>query len=136
MFHLYKVYDIVVQLKYKCFTSIEVFRMAIIQFRVSDQLKDQATEVYKKLGLDLSSAIRMFLMRSVDVNGIPFSTVIEEEKEPYKAYEAARILNEVAQRSKELGLDKMTLEEINEEIRLAREERKRKNSEILRSDRH
>ena len=110
--------------------------MAIIQFRVSDQLKDQATEVYKKLGLDLSSAIRMFLMRSVDVNGIPFSTVIEEEKESYKAYEAARILNEVAQRSKELGLDKMTLEEINEEIRLAREERKRKNSEILRRNRH
>lgn len=110
--------------------------MAIIQLRVSDQLKDQATEVYKKLGLDLSSAIRMFLMRSVDVNGIPFSTVIKEEKEPYKATRAAEILNEVAQRSKELGLDKMTLEEINEEIRLAREERKRKNSEILRSDRH
>lgn len=110
--------------------------MAIVQFRVSDELKDQATEVFKKLGLDLSSAIRMFLMRSVDVNGIPFSTVIKEEPEPYKATRAAEILNEVAQRSKELGLDKMTLEEINEEIRLAREERKRKNSEILRSDRH
>jgi DNA-damage-inducible protein J len=108
--------------------------MAIIQFRVSDELKDQATEIYKKLGLDLSSAIRMFLMRSVDVNGIPFSTVIKEEKEPYDGKEAVRILNEIAERSKQLGLDKMTLEEINEEIRLAREERKQKNREILRGD--
>ena len=108
--------------------------MAIIQFRVSDELKDQATEVYKKLGLDLSSAIRMFLMRSVDVNGIPFSTVIKEEKKPYDGNEAVELLNKIAERSKSLGLDKMTLEEINEEIRLAREERKRKNNEILRSD--
>lgn len=107
--------------------------MAIIQLRVSDELKEEATELYKKLGLDLSSAIRMFLMRSVDVNGIPFSTVIEEPKITTRASE---ILEEIAQRSKELGLDKMTLEEINEEIRLARQERKRKNSEILRSDRH
>ena len=98
--------------------------MAIIQLRVSDELKDEATEVYRKLGLDLSSAIRMFLARSVDLQGIPFSTVLE--KEEYKAVKAAKIMNEIAERSKELGLNKMTLEEINEEIRLAREERKRK----------
>ena len=106
--------------------------MAIIQFRVSDQLKDKATEVYKKLGLDLSSAIRMFLMRSVDVKGIPFSTKLVDEPEPFKATRAAEIMDEIAQRSKELGLDKMTLEEINEEIRLAREERKKRN-EMMRN---
>lgn len=98
--------------------------MAIIQLRVSDQLKDEATELYKKLGLDLSSAIRMFLARSVDVNGIPFSTVLSAE--PFKATEAVKIMDEIGERMKKLGLDKMTMDEIDEEIRLAREERKKK----------
>ena len=101
--------------------------MAIIQFRVSDQLKDEATELYKKLGLDLSSAIRMFLVRSVEVKGIPFSTVLSAE--PFKATEAVKIMDEIGERMKKLGLDKMTMDEIDEEIRLARAERKRTKKE-------
>jgi DNA-damage-inducible protein J len=98
--------------------------MAIIQLRVSDQLKDEATELYNKLGLDLSSAIRMFLARSVAVKGIPFSGTLPDES--YKATEAVKIMDEIGKRSVELGLDKMTMEEIDEEIRLARLERKKK----------
>ena len=98
--------------------------MAIIQLRVSDQLKEEATELFKKLGLDLSSAIRMFLVRSVDVKGIPFSTVLSVE--PYKATEAVKIMDEIGEKMKELGLDQMTMDEIDEEIRLARAERKKK----------
>ena len=98
--------------------------MAIIQLRVSDQLKEEATELYKKLGLDLSSAIRMFLVRSVDVKGIPFSTVLSAE--PYKATEAVKIMDEIGEKMKELGLDQMTMDEIDDEIRLARAERKKK----------
>ena len=49
--------------------------MAIIQLRIDDDLKIQAVSVFEKLGIDLSSAIRMFLKRSVLVNGIPFSMV-------------------------------------------------------------
>ena len=53
--------------------------MAMVQFRVDDDLKKQATEVYENLGIDLSSALRMFLKRSVMVNGIPFSMILDEK---------------------------------------------------------
>ena len=39
--------------------------MAIVQFRVDDDLKMQATSVYEKLGIDLSTALRMFMKSSV-----------------------------------------------------------------------
>lgn len=54
--------------------------MAIVQFRVDDELKSEASTIYEKLGLDLSSALRMFMKRSVAMNGIPFSMVLEKEE--------------------------------------------------------
>ena len=98
--------------------------MAIIQLRVDDELKEQASLIYGKLGLDLSTAIRMFLTRSVSTNGIPFPMILDEE--PYKAYKAVEAMEKMQQKSKENGNDKLTLEEINEEIRLARLEKKKK----------
>ena len=44
---------------------------ALVQVRIDEELKDRATAIYDALGIDLSTAIRMFLKRSVMVNGIP-----------------------------------------------------------------
>lgn len=98
--------------------------MAIVQFRVDDSLKLQAASIYEKLGIDLSSALRMFLKRSVMVNGIPFSMVLEEDEEAYdsnKAISAMKRLNEAAERN---GTSEMSLDEINEEIAAYRRERR------------
>lgn len=92
--------------------------MAMIQVRVDDDLKVQATKVFEELGLDLSTAIRMFLKRSVMKNGIPFGMVIDSE--PYNEKEALKIMRECQEISKKNGNSEMTLEEINEEIRQAR----------------
>ena len=43
----------------------------LVQVRIDDELKNQATAVYDALGIDLSTAVRMFLKRSVMVNGVP-----------------------------------------------------------------
>ena len=98
--------------------------MAIIQLRVQDDVKEQATELFEKLGLDLSTAIRIFLARSISEKGLPFELHFKDP-EPIDVSEALRVLKEAQERSKKNGNDKMTLEEINEEIRRAREERKR-----------
>ena len=98
--------------------------MAMIQFRVDDDLKLQATSVYEKLGMDLSTAIRIFLKRSVVANGIPFSMVIEDDE--YSAFKARQAIRNMQKVSLENGNSEMTLDEINEEIRLARLERKQK----------
>ena len=92
--------------------------MAIIQFRVDDDLKEEAVSIYSKLGLDLSTAIRMFLSRSVAVNGIPFPMVLD--KETYDASKAIGIMENLQAKSKKNGNSNMSLEEINDEIKLAR----------------
>ena len=45
----------------------------LVQIRVDEKLKDDAAAVYENLGLDLSTAVRIFFKRSVAENGIPFS---------------------------------------------------------------
>lgn len=97
--------------------------MAIVQLRIDDELKLQAVSVYEKLGIDLSSAIRMFLKRSVMVNGIPFSMILDEKaNDPETATKAMKNMNESAKKS---GASNMTLEEINAEISAYRKERRR-----------
>ena len=96
--------------------------MAIVQLRIDDELKLQAVSVYEKLGIDLSSAIRMFLKRSVMVNGIPFSMILNETPyNPEAATEAMKKMNETARKN---GTSDMTLDEINAEIAAYRKERR------------
>ena len=97
--------------------------MAIVQLRIDDELKLQAVSVYEKLGIDLSSAIRMFLKRSVMVNGIPFSMILDEKAyDPEAATKAMKNMNDSAKKS---GASNMTVEEINAEISAYRKEKRR-----------
>lgn len=49
-----------------------------IQVRVDDELKNKADELFKKLGTDTTSAIRMFLTQSVMNNGFPFEIKLNQ----------------------------------------------------------
>ena len=46
---------------------------ATIQVRVDEQLKNSSDMLFSSLGLDTSTAIRMFLVASAEANGIPFA---------------------------------------------------------------
>ena len=93
--------------------------MAMLQVRVDDNLKEQASILYENLGMDLSTAVRMFLKKSIQVGGIPFDVKYDDG-----TVNCLMALRSMQERSKELGNDKMTLDDINEEIRHAREEKK------------
>lgn len=55
---------------------------SVVQFRVDDELKAQASEVCEELGIDLPTALRMFMKRTVAEKGIPFSmTLPKPQKE-------------------------------------------------------
>ena len=95
---------------------------SIVQFRVDDDLKNDAIELYERLGIDLSTAMRMFLKRSVAVNGIPFAMVLP--KEDYSATKALDFMDEINKSALENGIDDMTLDDINSEISSYRKERK------------
>ena len=94
---------------------------SIIQFRVDDKTKLEATEIYEKLGIDLSTAIRMFLKRSVLMNGIPFDMTLPKNDLRFKT--AISIINDSSDKN---GISDMSLDEINAEIAAARKERKAK----------
>lgn len=47
--------------------------MATLQIRIDDTLKKQADSLFSSLGLDTSTAIRIFLNASIENDGIPFT---------------------------------------------------------------
>ena len=47
--------------------------MATIQIRVDDKIKTAADSLFDSLGLDTSTAVRMFLSAAIENDGIPFS---------------------------------------------------------------
>lgn len=90
----------------------------MLQVRIDDETKNKASEIFNALGLDLSTAVRIFLLKSIAVGGIPFEMNINNS-----TIKALQSLERMGQRSKELGNDKLTLDEINEIIDEARREK-------------
>ncbi len=99
---------------------------SVMQVRIDDELKAQASAVYDELGLDLPTAIRMFLKRSVVVGGVPFSMTLP--KQDYKAERAVRAMQSLSDAAQKNGTAGMTLDEINAEIATARTDRAARNT--------
>ena len=51
--------------------------MANIQIKVDDSLRDAAQFVASQIGLDVATAVRMFLVQMVKVNGLPFQPIAD-----------------------------------------------------------
>lgn len=63
--------------------------MANLQIRVDDNLKDQAQQVANDLGMDLTTAVRIFLKQMVTDRGLPFKPELDQFYSP-KNQEALR----------------------------------------------
>ena len=73
------------------------------------------------MNIDIPTAVRIFLKRSVLENGIPFSMSLP--KSEYKAERALRAWQEISDTAQRNGISDMSLEEINEEIAAVRSKR-------------
>lgn len=93
---------------------------SLVQLRIDERLKSEATDIYEKLGLDLPTAIRIFLTRSVEEQGIPFSMKLKDHG--YKAEDAIKAMRKMSRTAQECGTANMTLDEINAEIDASRRE--------------
>ena len=87
----------------------------MLQVRIDDDIKNKASEIFNALGIDLSTAVRIFLLKSIAEGGIPFEMNINSS-----GAKAMAAMERMGQRSKELGNDKMTFDEINEAIKETR----------------
>ncbi len=52
--------------------------MTTITFKVDDEMKKEVTELYKSMGLDLSTALRLFIKQSLVTRSIPFVIKADE----------------------------------------------------------
>ena len=65
-----------------------------IQVRVEDDLKAKADELFKDLGTDTTTAIRMFLTQALAVNGFPFE-IKRASTNPYQALNEVELLEKL-----------------------------------------
>ena len=94
----------------------------LVQFRADKSLKQEVTEIYESLGMDLPTAFRMFMKGSIIERGLPF-----EAKLPEDAITRSDGVNAFYEIRKQLAdVPEMSLEEINAEIAEIRAERKAK----------
>ena len=84
---------------------------SIMQIRIDTNLKQEATAIFEELGLDLPTAIRIFLKKSVKDKGIPFD--LREHAVSNEAINAMLALNENAHKN---GTVRMSKTEIEKEI--------------------
>ena len=93
----------------------------LVQFRIDDSLRKQANELCMKLGLDLSTYLRMSLAKLVQEQGVPFTLKLNAVPSSEDAIAAMKRLSSISQAN---GNSKMSLGEINAEISAARKRRK------------
>lgn len=65
-----------------------------IQVRIDDDLKSKSDKLFKDLGTDTTSAIRMFLVQAVAKNGFPFE-IKRAEVNPYASMSEEEFLNKL-----------------------------------------
>ena len=84
----------------------EVLNMAsTIQVRVEDELKSKSDALFKDLGTDTTTAIRMFLTQAVATNGFPFEIKRQAETNPYAPMTEKEMLAKL-KKSREQGIFK------------------------------
>lgn len=65
-----------------------------IQIRVDDDLKKKSDALFKDLGTDTTTAIRMFLTQALAVNGFPFE-IKRVKANPYETLTESELLDKL-----------------------------------------
>lgn len=63
-----------------------------LTIRIDSNLKKEADNLFKELGINISSAITLFLKQSVREKALPFDVVVKEEK---PSREMKKLLKEI-----------------------------------------
>jgi len=93
----------------------------VIQTRIDSNLKKEADDFFQSIGLDMTTAIRLFLNQILIQRKIPFEIISKDTITRQSALE-----NFYALRAESKNLQEMSLDEINAEIQSIRERSKGK----------
>lgn len=84
-----------------------------IQVRVDKAEKNKASQIFERLGLDISSAVRMFLKQTIQRNTLPFSFDSTDDYDYISAMDNILAMQAEAEKNNCEGI---TMDEINKEI--------------------
>ena len=84
-----------------------------IQVRVDRAEKNKASQIFERLGLDISSAVRMFIKQTIQRNTLPFSFDSTDDYDYISAMDNILAMQAEAEKN---NCQDITLDEINKEI--------------------
>jgi len=90
-----------------------IAQQSTIQVRIDEGTKTRAVELFNKLGLDMSTAIKMFLKKAVDASALPFTPSLTVNG--YTPAQEAKMLREVKYAIKH-GKGYSSAEELHKDI--------------------
>ena len=94
---------------------------ATFSIRMDEELKKKFDKLCTEFGMNATTAFNIFARAVVRERKIPFEIKANEEEELLQ--EGRIVLNALRKKKKKKGIQDMSLEEINEEINLARREK-------------
>jgi len=103
-----------------------------LSIRIDRDLKDEAENVFGALGMNLTTAIIVFVRQAVRQKKIPFEIALypESDNKTVSMLEAMAATERIWQNSIQNGTDELTLDEINAEIAASRADRKARKANI------
>lgn len=87
---------------------------SVLQVEVDEEILTQATAIYEALGIDIQTAIRIFLKKSVVEKGLPFEMTLTGDKEI-----ASNPAPQTMRNAKKAAISDETVEELKTEIAAA-----------------
>jgi DNA-damage-inducible protein J len=99
-----------------------------LSIRIDRDLKDEADRIFNALGMNLTTAITVFVRQAVRQKKIPFEIALNTDGDGQRVtmLEAIAASEQIWRTSIQNGTDKMTMDDIDAEIAASRRERKSK----------
>lgn len=87
---------------------------ANMNIKVDSEVRDEAKALFGKMGLDMTTAVNMFLLASIRENGIPFKVTATSEQERIEQILASKLsIAEAQEKSGEMRSFDTFAEEIS-----------------------
>ncbi len=72
-----------------------------VNIKMDEEIRDKSKELFSKMGLDMTTAVNMFLIQAIRLNQIPFQIKATSEEEEIEKIE--RIIFQKLQESENLN---------------------------------
>ena len=99
-----------------------IMAQSAVTVRIDSDMKSQFDELCEQFGMSVNTAFNIFVKAVVLSRKIPFEIKASPKSDKMTGLEAFQEIRKMAESGQ---LPELTLDEINEEIRLAREERRK-----------